>query len=72
MLFRSGTVLGAAQALAALGRLLGPLVMGAVYDVSRPAAFLVAGGVMALGGLACLRVPKTRQEPVAQPAGPAG
>src|SRR6266513_2873229 len=65
-----GTVLGAAQALAALGRLLGPLVMGAVYDVSRPAAFLVAGGVMALGGLACLRVPKTRQEPVAQPAGP--
>src|SRR6266513_213424 len=65
-----GTVLGAAQALSALGRLLGPLVMGAVYDVSRPAAFLVAGGVMALGGLACLRVPKTRQEPVAQPAGP--
>ena len=52
-----GTVLGAAQALAALGRLLGPLVMGEVYDVSRPAAFLVAGGVMALGGLACLRVP---------------
>src|SRR5436305_2404801 len=52
-----GTVLGAAQALAALGRLLGPLVMGEVYDVSRPAAFLVAGGVMALGGFACLRVP---------------
>src|SRR3989440_10852529 len=45
-----GTVLGAAQALAALGRLLGPLVMGAVYDVSHAAAFLVAGAVMALGG----------------------
>src|SRR5256885_4508923 len=52
-----GTVLGAAQALAALGRLVGPLVMGAVYDVSRPAAFLVAGAVMALGGGACLRGP---------------
>src|SRR5213080_2399574 len=52
-----GTVLCAAQALAALGRLLWPLVMGAVYDVSRQAAFLVAGGVMALGGVACLRVP---------------
>src|SRR5436309_5012510 len=52
-----GTVLGAAQALAALGRLLGPLVMGEVYDVSRPAAFLAAGAMMALGGVACLRVP---------------
>ena len=64
-----GTVLGAAQALAALGRLLGPLVMGAVYDVSHAAAFVVAGGVMALGGLACLRVQKTYQQPVAQRAG---
>ena len=57
-----GTVLGAAQALAALGRLLGPLVMGEVYDVSRPAAFLVAGGVMALGGVACTRVPQVVAE----------
>src|SRR5256885_7270020 len=53
-----GTVLGAAQALAALGRLVGPLVMGAVYYVSRPAAFLVAGAVMAVGGFVTLRVPK--------------
>src|ERR1043166_4462957 len=60
-----GTVLGAAQALAALGRLLGPLVMGEVYDVSRPAAFLVAGAVMALGGLVTLRVPKSEQVRVA-------
>src|SRR6184192_3148891 len=59
-----GTVLGAAQALAALGRLLGPLVMGEVYDVSRPAAFLVAGGVMALGGFACLRVPAVEPQAV--------
>ncbi len=57
-----GTVLGAAQALAALGRLLGPLVMGEVYDVSRPAAFLVAGAVMALGGVACTRVPQVVAE----------
>jgi predicted MFS family arabinose efflux permease len=64
-----GTVLGAAQALAALGRLLGPLVMGEVYDVSHAAAFLVAGAVMALGGIACLRVPRTDQQPVAQRAG---
>src|SRR5881296_4435477 len=52
-----GTVLGAAQALSALGRLLGPVVMGQVYDASRPAAFLAAGAMMALGGVACLRVP---------------
>jgi predicted MFS family arabinose efflux permease len=56
-----GTVLGAAQALAALGRLLGPLVMGEVYDVSHAAAFVVAGAVMALGGIACLRVPQHDQ-----------
>lgn len=67
-----GTVLGAAQALGALGRLLGPLALGRVYDASHAAAFLVAGAVMALGGLVCFRVPKTHREPVAQPAGPAG
>ena len=53
-----GTVLGAAQALAALGRLLGPLTLGKVYDASHPAAFVVAGAVMAVGGLVCLRVPQ--------------
>ncbi|PYO97802.1 MAG: tetracycline resistance MFS efflux pump [Gemmatimonadetes bacterium] len=53
-----GTVLGAAQALAALGRLLGPLTLGRVYDASHPAAFFVAAAVMALGGLVCLRVPQ--------------
>jgi DHA1 family tetracycline resistance protein-like MFS transporter len=53
-----GTVLGAAQALGALGRLLGPLALGKVYDASHPAAFLVAGAVMALGGVVTLRVPK--------------
>src|SRR5881397_4243641 len=53
-----GTVLGAAQALAAVGRLLGPLTLGKVYDVSHPAAFFVAAAVMMLGGLVCLRVPQ--------------
>ena len=59
-----GTVLGAAQALSALGRLLGPLTLGKVYDASHPAAFLVAGAVMAMGGLVCLRVPKTAEDHV--------
>jgi multidrug resistance protein len=53
-----GTVLGAAQALAALGRLLGPVVVGQVYDHTHTGAFLTAGAVMAVGGLATLRVPK--------------
>jgi DHA1 family tetracycline resistance protein-like MFS transporter len=59
-----GTVLGAAQALGALGRLLGPLALGQVYDASHPAAFLVAAAVMALGGLACLRVPAVEPQAV--------
>jgi MFS transporter, DHA1 family, tetracycline resistance protein len=58
-----GAVLGAAQALAALGRLLGPIVIGTVYDASRTAAFLTAGAVMALGGVATLRVPKAEHRP---------
>jgi predicted MFS family arabinose efflux permease len=47
-----GTILGAAQAVSALGRMTGPAVFGAVYDVtSAPVAFLTAAGVMFLGGL---------------------
>jgi MFS family permease len=60
-----GTVLGAAQALSALGRLLGPLALGKVYDASHAAAFLVAGAVMALGGLVCFRVPRSEHDRVA-------
>ena len=51
-----GTVLGAAQALGALGRLLGPLVMGRVYDAAPAAAFLVAGAAMTASGAVTLRV----------------
>ncbi len=64
-----GTVLGAAQALGALGRLLGPLVMGRVYDGSHTAAFLAAGVVMALGGLVCFRVPKVEHRTAEVPDG---
>jgi len=56
-----GAVLGAAQALAALGRLLGPIVIGIAYDASATAAFLTAGAVMAVGGIATLRVGKTKR-----------
>lgn len=59
-----GTVLGAAQALSALGRLLGPVVVGKVYDGSPAAAFIVAGAVMALGAIVCLRVPKSGRDRV--------
>jgi len=68
-----GTVLGAAQALSALGRLLGPITVGKVYDASHPLAFLVAGAIMALGGVATLRVPKgTPAKHATLPVAPAG
>lgn len=53
-----GTVLGVAQSLGALGRFMGPLVMGAAYDRTTPVvAFLGAGGAMLVGWLASLGVP---------------
>jgi len=58
-----GTVLGAAQSMAALGRLLGPIVIGVAYDSSATIAFLTAGAVMAVGGIATLRVPKAGHRP---------
>jgi MFS family permease len=67
-----GTVLGAAQAIAALGRTAGPPLIGTIYDVvNRHAAFFVAGAVMALAGVAALSLPPARQgEPGHVPAGP--
>jgi multidrug resistance protein len=52
-----GTMLGAAQAMAALGRLTGPIVMGEVYDTAgaRP-AFFAAAAIMAAAWLAATRV----------------
>ena len=56
-----GTVLGAAQAIAALGRMAGPPALGQVYDALTPTiAFLAAGLVMALGGAASLRLEAKR------------
>jgi len=55
-----GTVLGAAQALAALGRFAGPGVFGAVYDASGSrAAYIAVGIIMALGALTALRIPRS-------------
>ncbi len=59
-----GTILGAAQSLAALGRLTGPLALGGIYDRFAPAAaFLTAGAVMLLGGLASLGVQRVEHGP---------
>lgn len=68
-----GTVLGAAQAIGALGRTAGPPAVGTVYDaVSGTAAFLMAGGVMVLAGLASLRLaPVSHAAAVVPPPGPA-
>jgi multidrug resistance protein len=52
-----GTVLGAAQAIAALGRTAGPPLIGTVYDVVSPVtSFLLAAGFLIVAGLAGLRL----------------
>jgi DHA1 family tetracycline resistance protein-like MFS transporter len=66
-----GAMLGAAQALGALGRLLGPIAIGRVYDASQAAAFWSAGAVMVGCGGATLRVPLAPAPPVAADAEPA-
>lgn len=48
-----GTVLGAAQAIGALGRTAGPPLIGTVYDIVSPVtSFLLAGGIMLVAALA--------------------
>src|SRR5712664_2524314 len=51
-----GTVLGAAQAISALGRTAGPPLIGKMYDVSHVTSFLLAGFFMAVAGLAAFRL----------------
>ncbi|HXQ29906.1 MAG TPA: MFS transporter [Gemmatimonadales bacterium] len=63
-----GAVLGAAQALSALGRLAGPIGIGWIYDASRAAAFWSAGAAMAVGGASTLRVPAPDPAPAATDA----
>jgi multidrug resistance protein len=67
-----GTILGAAQAIAALGRTAGPPLIGTIYDiVNGNAAFFVAGVVMALAGVAAFGLAPARHgEPGPVPAGP--
>lgn len=60
-----GTVLGAAQALSALGRLCGPIILGHLYDVASPmAAFVTAGCVMAVAATATIKLPEDHPRPV--------
>jgi MFS family permease len=66
-----GTILGAAQAFAALGRSAGPLAMGWAYDgFGSRSSFLLAGGVMLLGGLISLTLEPVSHAPARAP-GPA-
>ncbi len=65
-----GTVLGAAQAIAALGRTVGPPVIGQVYDVSPVTSFVLAGVVMTLAGLAGRRLTPVVHAPTPRPGPP--
>jgi MFS transporter, DHA1 family, tetracycline resistance protein len=52
-----GTILGAAQAIAGLGRTIGPPLIGTIYDVVSPVtSFLLAGLVMIVAAFAALRL----------------
>lgn len=60
-----GTVLGAAQALSALGRLSGPIVLGQLFDMVSPAAaFVAAGLVMVVAATATIKLPEDHPRPV--------
>ena len=64
-----GTVLGAAQAIAALGRSLGPLALGLTYDrMGGTTSFLTAGVVMALGGVVALALENVTHATIAAPS----
>ncbi len=63
-----GTILGAAQAFAALGRSFGPLAAGWAYDgLGSRTAFLLAGGVMLLGGVISLTLAPVSHAPTRAP-----
>jgi MFS family permease len=65
-----GTVLGVAQSLSALGRFSGPAVIGIAYDSTTPrVVFLGAAGVMLVGWVASLGVPRVSGS--GQPSGQA-
>jgi multidrug resistance protein len=63
-----GTILGAAQAIAGLGRTIGPPLIGTIYDVVSPVtSFLVAGLVMIVAGFAALGLAPVSPVPPAPP-----
>lgn len=63
-----GTILGAAQAFAALGRSVGPLAIGGAYDgLGTRSSFLLAGGVMLLGALISLALKPVSHAPTTAP-----
>jgi len=67
-----GTVLGAAQAIAALGRTAGPPLIGTVYDLVSPiTSFLLAGVVMVLAGLVAFGLAPGTHHAAGQAAPPA-
>jgi MFS family permease len=66
-----GTILGAAQAFAALGRSAGPLAMGWAYDgLGSRTSFLLAAGVMLVGGLISLGLERVSGAAATSPAPP--
>ncbi|PYP16745.1 MAG: tetracycline resistance MFS efflux pump [Gemmatimonadetes bacterium] len=57
-----GTILGAAQAFAALGRSLGPLAAGWAYDgLGQRTAFLLAGAIMLVAGVSSMQLRDMQQ-----------
>lgn len=66
-----GAVLGAAQGMSALGRMLGPSLFGTLYDVtSGPIAFLAEGAVMLVGGFVTMALAPVSHPPAPDPAPP--
>ena len=65
-----GTMLGAVQAFAALGRFAGPEALGVLYDTAGAVTtFLAAAAIMVVGGLIALRIARPSAEPATPPAG---
>ena len=68
-----GSILGAAQSVAALGRMGGPLAVGWAYDaLGNRTAFLAAGAVMLIAGLVSLRLERVSPAMATGPASDAG
>jgi len=64
-----GAMMGAAQALTALGRFTGPFLFGQIYDVLGPTpAFLSAGLIMAIGWLVARGIPEAASIEAAETA----